>query len=187
MGQKESNSVSYCGSRAGSHTRPQLQQCSGSPGRWVSHHSMSEALPGGIGPSSSPASGSGAKESPRSHACGFRASHHLPPTVRCSCSAPPWPGSCHTLCVTGRSSSTSPASSLPATGENHFISSPRSIRDHVLQCLLAPLHLSVPSVPTTSHPNTAPLHHSKRPPVPSELFRRDLGNPFDTNSILRYK
>lgn len=179
--------MSYCGSRAGSHTWPQLQQCSGSPGRWVSHHSMSEALPGGIGPSSSPASGSGAKESPWSHACGFRASHHLPPTVRCSCSAAPWPGSCHSLRVTRRSSSTSPASSLPATGENHFISSPRSIRDHVLQCLLAPLHLSVPSVPTTSHPNTAPPHHSKRPPVPSELFKRDLGNPFDTNSILRYK
>lgn len=110
-------SVSYCGSKAGSHTWPQLQQCSGSPGRWVLQHSVSEALPGGIGPSSSPASGSGAKESPWSHTCRFRASHHLPLTVRCSCSVLPWPGSCHSLCVTGRSSSTSPASSLPATGE----------------------------------------------------------------------
>lgn len=96
---------------------------------------------------------------------------------------PPWLGSCHSLRVRGRSSSTSPASSLPATGESHFISSPRSIKDHILQCLLAPLHPSVLKVP----PLPTPPHHSKRPPVPSELFRRDLGNPFDTNSILRYK
>lgn len=97
---------------------------------------------------------------------------------------PLWPGSGHSLRATGRSSSTSPASSLPVTAKNHSISSPRNIRDDVLQCLLAPLHLSDPEVPPLPTP---PPCHSKRPTVPSESFRRDLGNPFDTNSILRYK
>lgn len=176
-------SVSYCGSKAGSHTWAQLQQCSGAH---LAGGSCSIPCPkhcqGDLATAAFLLQVQG-QRSPHEAKHGFRASHHLPPTVVCSCCAPSmawqWP-----FPATGRSSSTSPASSLPVTAKNHSISSPRNIRDDVLQCLLAPLHLSDPEVPPLPTP---PPCHSKRPAVPSESFRRDLGNPFDTNSILRYK
>lgn len=65
--------MSYCDSKAG----------------WLSQHSVSKALPRRSGHSSSPASGSGAKESPWSQTRGFRVSHHLPATAGCSCCTPP--------------------------------------------------------------------------------------------------
>lgn len=144
--------MSCCGSKAGCHTWTQLQQCSGSPGQWVLQHSMSKALPGRNGHSSSPASGSGQRSPHEAKHVDIGLPITFHPLWGAAAVLPPWPGSCHSLCVTGRSSSTSPASSLPTTGENHFISSPRNIRDHVLQCLLALLHPSDPKVPPLPTP-----------------------------------
>lgn len=75
---------------------------------------------------------------------------------------PPWPGSCHSLRVTGRSSSTSPASSLPAQGKTTSYPPPEASETTISNASLHPFirvspqchHFSTQRSPTTSFQET---------------------------------
>lgn len=90
---------------------------------------------------------------------------HGPRVCNCSvplphCSAlPRWAAAIPSF-VMGRSSSASPASSLPAKEGSHLTSSPSSIRDHFLQHLLVPPWRFHPRAPEVL-PTPVPIPHHR--------------------------